>query len=103
MFDSHPPFQIDGNFGFTSGVIETIVQSHEEGLVRILPALPPSWRNGSVSGIKARNGIELDVIWNDGLVSEVRVRSMFDQEITFHDQRGTHQYGVKEEVRRCSG
>jgi hypothetical protein len=65
--DSHPPFQIDGNFGGGAGIIEMLVQSHEPGVIRILPACPKDW-TGSIRGVRARGGFELHFNFENGRV-----------------------------------
>jgi alpha-L-fucosidase 2 len=74
LFDAHPPFQIDGNFGGAAGIAEMLMQSHLDA-IDILPALPDAIPNGHIRGIKARGGFTLEFEWNEGLLTELIVHS----------------------------
>ena len=99
LFSTHPPFQIDGNYGLMAGVLEMLVQSHGGG-IRILPALPEQWRDGSCRGLRCRGGLAVDFAWTGGSLTELTVHRVSGD----GDQPVTVQYGGRtRELRVAAG
>ncbi|MFI7413341.1 glycosyl hydrolase family 95 catalytic domain-containing protein [Streptomyces sp. NPDC049627] len=81
LWDTHPPFQIDGNFGATSGIVEMLLQSQHD-VIEVLPALPAAWPAGSVRGLRARGGATLDVTWADGRATRIALKASRTRRLT---------------------
>jgi alpha-L-fucosidase 2 len=94
LFDAHPPFQIDGNFGYTTGVAEMLLQSHE-GKISLLPALPSNWAAGKISGLKARGDIEVSLEWKDGKILNATLKSQKDKKVLVESEGRTIEVQLK--------
>lgn len=93
LFDTHPPFQIDGNFGGAAGIAEMLLQSHR-GFIQLLSALPAAWAAGRFRGLRARGGFEVDASWQGGRVAELRVRSKAGGRLRLADPFGGREVAV---------
>jgi alpha-L-fucosidase 2 len=95
MLDNHPPFQIDGNFGGTSGIAEMLLQSHA-GEIALLPALPKAWPEGSITGLRARGAIGVDLTWSAGKATTATLRPDVNGEIRLRAPHGQQIASISE-------
>ena len=95
LFDDHPPFQIDGNFGAAAGIVEMLLQSHA-GVISFFPALPAAWQEGSVTGLRARGGLEVDLSWSGGKPATATLRPAVDGTLRLRAPSGTRIQDIRD-------
>jgi len=101
LFSTHPPFQIDGNYGLMAGVLEMVVQSHG-GVIRVLPAVPREWPEGSCRGIRCRGGFAVDLVWREGALTDLTVhRVAGDDERPVTVRCGEHVREIRVAAGKC--